>query len=294
MKARVGFLALSLSLSACGGGNGGGVPAFTGWSAIQPGSTVAAKGVSQDAAYSYSPVTGKVEAIGGLLVLTDSSANVTLDADGFLSKLVLETPATTLNFDLFADLGDGFIAATNTTFLPAAIIANPDFFGYEYQTFGVWDTDATALNSFTGSFSAGAPTAGWNIPTTSTARFAGNLAGLYVDPDGDAYFAFGEVNVDANFSSQTLAFATDNTYITPDLFSTIARPDLDLSGTLSYAPGTNSFTGNDLISAGGTLTGSTTGQFYGPNAEELGGIFFLRGTTAVESYNGAYGAIQQP
>lgn len=107
MKARVGFLALSLSLSACGGGNGGGVPAFTGWSAIQPGSTVAAKGVSQDAAYSYSPVTGKVVAIGGLLVLTDSSANVTLDADGFLSKLVLETPATTLNFDLFADLGTG-------------------------------------------------------------------------------------------------------------------------------------------------------------------------------------------
>jgi hypothetical protein len=41
--------------------------------------------------------------------------------------------------------------------------------------------------------------------------------------------------------------------------------------TLTYAGTTNSFSGN-LTTASG-LTGNSTGQFYGPNAEELGGVF---------------------
>ncbi len=48
------------------------------------------------------------------------------------------------------------------------------------------------------------------------------------------------------------------------------------------------FSGN--VSATG-LTGSSSGQFYGPNAEELGGVFALEGT-GVETYIGGYGAKQ--
>jgi hypothetical protein len=47
-----------------------------------------------------------------------------------------------------------------------------------------------------------------------------------------------------------------------------------------------------VTSAGG-LTGNSTGQFYGPNAEELGGVFLLQGS-GVETYAGAYGAKQTP
>ena len=61
-----------------------------------------------------------------------------------------------------------------------------------------------------------------------------------------------------------------------------------MAGTLNYAAGSNAFSGN--VSATG-LTGSSSGQFYGPNAEELGGVFSLEGA-GVETYIGGYGAKQ--
>jgi hypothetical protein len=39
------------------------------------------------------------------------------------------------------------------------------------------------------------------------------------------------------------------------------------------------------------MTGSSFGQFYGPNAEELGGVFRLEGA-GEETYIGGYGAKQ--
>ena len=67
-----------------------------------------------------------------------------------------------------------------------------------------------------------------------------------------------------------------------------AEPTLDMAGILTYAAGTNSFTGN-VVTTG--LTGTSTGRFYGPNAEELGGVFGLSGA-GLESYSGGYGAIR--
>jgi hypothetical protein len=46
------------------------------------------------------------------------------------------------------------------------------------------------------------------------------------------------------------------------------------------------------LTTSGGLSGNSTGQFYGPNAEELGGVFFLKAGSGVESYRGAYGAKQ--
>jgi len=48
--------------------------------------------------------------------------------------------------------------------------------------------------------------------------------------------------------------------------------------------------GVDFSNTGGTLSGSTQGQFYGPNAQELGGAFILTSGQGVETFAGAYGA----
>lgn len=286
-------VALSLMLSACGGGDGGGTAAFTSWSTIQPSSTVVAQGLSQE-----------VDSIGNpSAVSRNSSATISLDADGKLSRLVLRSLTTTIDVDLFSPSGEtGFLEATSSTDSTISVIfADPNFPprfppGYDYQTFGVWES--TATNTI-GYFSVGAPTVGSNIPTTSTATFTGSLAGFYFDPDGLGFFAFGDVNVNADFASRTLAFSTASTVIRPDLLTAgneIGRNDLNLSGTLSYASGTNSFSG-PVESAGGlifnSLSGSSSGQFYGPNAKELGGVFYvqdLSDPTSLESYSGAYGA----
>ena len=307
MKSRAGrgtvLLGMAFGLSACGGGGGGGggtVPAFTSWSAIQPSSTVIAKGPSQEARLTYDPDTGQVTGVGlPSDVAANATATMTFDADGFMSKLVLTTPTTTVDLNIFADLGEGVIAAIDSLdpFLAtsAAVIADPVFLGYEYQTFGVWEVLVSDTGTIAGTFSAGAPTPGSSIPATNTASFAGNLAGLYVDQGGDAYFAFGEVNVGVDFARRTLDFSTAFTFIKPDLDfainNEIDRPDLNLSGNLSYAPGTNSFTG-PVTTFSGLLNGDSTGQFYGPAAQELGGVFFLEGA-GIETYGGAYGAVKQ-
>ena len=71
----------------------------------------------------------------------------------------------------------------------------------------------------------------------------------------------------------------------------VADSTLDMTGSLSYAANSNSFKG--IVATTGGLTGTSTGQFYGPNAEELGGVFSLKGTgTSKENYAGAYGAKQ--
>jgi hypothetical protein len=67
----------------------------------------------------------------------------------------------------------------------------------------------------------------------------------------------------------------------------LANPSiLNIQGTLSYAGGSNDFSGPVSSSA---LTGSARGQFYGPAANEIGGTFGLKGV-GVEGYLGAFGA----
>lgn len=62
-----------------------------------------------------------------------------------------------------------------------------------------------------------------------------------------------------------------------------------LSGRLSYAPGSNTLSGT-LTSASGTMSGASNGQFYGPKAKELGGVFVVKSPSTVETFTGACGA----
>jgi hypothetical protein len=132
--------------------------------------------------------------------------------------------------------------------------------------------------------------AGTAIPGSGSAIFTGYATGSYVSGvDGTGTTALAELTVGVNFVDRTLDFSTTNTQTSTDWVNVAFTPNgsLDLTGELIYAAGTNSFSG-PVISAGG-LAGTSTGQFYGPNAEELGGVFFLKGA-GVETYAGAYGA----
>ena len=291
---------LSLVLSACGGGGGGGggtLPTFTSWSAIQPGSTVVATGLSQETPYAYDESGLVIDAGQPSSVSTTSTATMTFDSAGDLSGLTLVTPTSKLDLGVFVDLGEGVILAANSAdpalMTSLALIADPYFLGYEYQSFGIWETTLVGTNNAVGGvFSVGAPTAGSAIPTVGDASFVGNLAGSYIDPGGVLWFAFADVNVNANFGTRTLTFSSASTSITDLLTPEIPRPDLDLAGTFAYQPAVNAFTGP--VTSGITgLSGSSTGRFYGPGAQELGGVFTLR-SDGVESYGGAYGAVRTP
>ena len=168
---------------------------------------------------------------------------------------------------------------------------------WEYQTFGVWAT-GRGVSGAIGAITVGTPTAGVNIPLPDTDQgdvtFTGYSAGIYTSSDGTAaYRTKSDVSVAVNFFERELVFNTTGTTLT-DIETnqewTDSPPTLDVTGVLTYASGVNAFTGK--VTTNGTtggMTGQSTGQFYGPVAEELGGVFSLSGDQ-YEYYSGAYGA----
>lgn len=183
-----------------------------------------------------------------------------------------------------------YFAPSPFTSLPArnvGAIANPLALGWDYQSFGAWSIlrepgTATAVTF-------GAPTPGASVPTVGSATFTGKLAGFYVSSTGKGHIAAADLNVHANFATRTLNLGSSGTTLTRDIATGMAAPHLNVSGMLSYASGSSTFRGN-LTNAGGTMSGESQGRFYGPAAQELGGVFTLTSPTTAESFAGAYGA----
>jgi hypothetical protein len=85
-------------------------------------------------------------------------------------------------------------------------------------------------------------------------------------------------NVD--WVARSIGFSTSNTRqvgLTAPSSGGVLNTGLDFTGTLTYAAGTNAFSG-PVNTTGSTMTGNTTGRFYGPNAEEMGGVYSLGGS----------------
>jgi len=168
------------------------------------------------------------------------------------------------------------------------LVANPHALDWTYQSFGVWNTTSRGGGAMhAASFGTATPASA--VPASGSARFSGKLAGVYISSSGQGSSAAADLSVRADFSTRSLTFNSSGTITTRDLKTSAAEPGLNLGGTLTYAPGSNAFTGT-LTNAGGTMSGTTSGRFYGPAAQELGGVFNLRAPATPESFTGAYGA----
>lgn len=168
------------------------------------------------------------------------------------------------------------------------VFANPYTLGWEYQAFGAW-ASGTFNSRVIGANSYGAVTPGLAVPTSGTANFSGKLGGLYISPTGEGSMAAADLSVNANFNTRSLSLSSTGTTITRDISTATAAPHLNVSGTLNYSAGSSAFTGT-LANTGGTMSGTTNGRFYGPAAQELGGVFAIKSPTNTESLVGAYGA----
>lgn len=168
------------------------------------------------------------------------------------------------------------------------VIANPYTLGWEYQSFGAWNS-IHFLSGEVNAVSFGTRTPGPSVPVAGQARFAGQLAGHYVSPEGAGYTAAATVDVSVNFHTRELGLASSGTVLTRDFATAVQAPGLNLQGTLTYAPGASAFSGT-LSNQAATMSGTTDGSFYGPAAQELGGVFLLKSESTPEKFVGAYGA----
>jgi hypothetical protein len=169
-----------------------------------------------------------------------------------------------------------------------AMAGNPFALGWNYQSFGIWN-DLSTQSIYAASYGSVAPVTG--IPVTGQASFTGKLGGMYFSETAATALATANLTVSVDFSARTLSFSSTGTRISlPGLpFSGSFSPLLDITGTLAYATGNNSFSGT-LKNVGGTMSGTSSGRFYGPTAQELGGTFALRSQTTPETFIGGYGA----
>ena len=217
--------------------------------------------------------------------------------DKQLMEVLLRLNSGTLVWD--KDRGDkitdngNVLNLENATGDNFAIQADSIALGHNYQTFGAWITGfdtGSGSGGSVGAYSMGDLTLASNVPASGTPTFTGMALGTYVDSTGNnVYTTTADASVAVDFTARTLAFTTNNTNQTHIVTkATTANATLNLSGTLSYSAGFNSFAGS--IVSGGGMNGLAQGEFYGPAAEELGGTFQLDSGSGVEHYTGSFGA----
>jgi hypothetical protein len=297
-------LPLAASLAACGGGGGGG---GGGTSQVRPTPepvpiVTTGKAISQTVDYVFDGSSQRFTLVGEPSAVSTEGSFVQETTDGSLTKLTINTGTETIAFDraagdTFTTAGTSsmFVVAENLNGARAALVLSPTgraALGWNYQSFGVWEPGTETGTGTTGVLSYGTPTPAGAIPASGSASYVGLLGGQYINADGVDHILTANLTANVDFASRSLSLQTAGTSIVSAATSATPAPSLDLAGTASYTAGSDVFSGA-LNSAGGTLSGTTTGRFYGPNAEELGGVGALKAASGVESLQFAFGAKKQ-
>ena len=290
---------MALGLVGCGGGGGGGgsstLSPFVNWSSVAAGTSVSISGDSQEATYSFDVATRTVTGLSFSAPSSGATFTATYDAQGEATNFSLTSArGTSLSFSRAAGDTFGYLImnpkitvaisrdGTNTFFG-----ANPLAYGFEYQSFGIWGTGSGTGSGTIGNLSVGAQTSGSAVPSSGTATYSGITGGRYVDGTGSPFYTSSLMSASANFSSRSLSFSTSGTEVTADLVTSSSAAALNMTGSLSYSAGSNQFSGSVSTTSG--LSGTATGRFYGPSAQEIGGSFLVNGAGG-EGYAGGFGA----
>jgi hypothetical protein len=307
------FLIALLAACAGGGGGGGGttpptmpmmpgepmMPAqpqpFTSAQQVQPMQTVVMSGMTQSATISgLSPITAVTFDSVNTNVGFQVTAGGAPPAFSAFNGVSFPTSQGTASWSVGAgDAGScfqGVCSLSNSTSDVVLVGIQNSNIGWNYQTFGIWDRDLSAGNTLqVGAFSTGAPTPGSAVPTMGAAAFVGMAMSFYVDSMGTAFVTTANMNANADFSARSIAFSTSNTaLVNINTSAQSADNGLNLSGTFTYAAGTNLFSG-PVATQNAALSGTGTGRFYGPAAQEIGGVYKLTAPSGVSSMVGAFG-----
>ena len=312
MKHTMLIVALGVLVAGCGGGGGtggggtggGSIPTvqFTSWSDLRPNTEIVAPAISTEANYTEN-LAGRVTSVGDFSSWSGIEFRETFGADGSVTKASFTTgDGDRLVFDqaqgaFFAPIMGGFATfAQNASETAFALAVDPVRQGWSYQTFGIWSREQIGGNpARVGAISTGNFTPVNNVPTTGRATFGGAAAGTYLGPggfEGESAIVRAAMGMAVDFGSRNVTFVTVNTVASTDGGQNfLPRPSLDLTGNLQVVPGQNLMVGtvsSEPHQFSGQLSGEIYGKFYGPNAQEVGGTFGLKGS-GVESYVGGFG-----
>jgi len=224
--------------------------------------------ITTGAAYPLDPTLGLTK---GLMSLTGFAANTISVTGGATDSLITSmggTPSSILKQSYTYTMMNGATAiwiGVAGHVIPYSLTMNPA--GYTYQTFGSWIWNTPGFPTvYEDYFSAGAITVPGTLPGVGTASYTGVAEGSYVDAGtNDLGDTASTINATVDYATRTVTFSTTATSSlsanTAAGTPASASPGLNMSGTLSYAIGSNTFTGA-VTTADGRI-GNVTCRFYG-------------------------------
>lgn len=268
-------------LSGCGSSGGTIAQPFTSFSNVPADGTVVITGEAIAANYTQNLVSGEVT------ITSPSGPNPASLRSRFASSVpqdvVIEAPGANASIDLASGAvvpiaGRRIVAVSadgRTVYISEDVAP-----AYEYQTYGTWLTEAGTGSGAVGAGSFGAQTPASSLP--GSASYSGSGLGFARDAAGQGFYTDFDVAATTDFS--TITVTSSNTVAeNVTTAATSAVPTLDFSGS-------GSVTGNRFSATITSVetTGTASGTFYGPNAEEFGGTFDTSGPGGVVHF-GAFG-----
>lgn len=287
--------AICLFVSACGGGGGassGGVnsappppPTFTSFSAVQANSTITVNGSGLEGTMAVSPTGFIPPATVTTPTETNTSIKYTTDAQRNINSIAVTGSNSSVSFpsssifETFVDSAGRPVAVgvRNSSGSDQLLVADPYVVGFNYQSFGVWGTGIVAGQTARfGATSGGAATPISAVPAAGTTNFNGVIGGIYLDPAGEGFRYAANAAFAVNFAARSISLSTSGDRVVNVNTNIAYIWNAPLTATMTYAAGSSRFSGT--FRAGTFMSGTGSGTFYGPAANELGGTFFISGS----------------
>ena len=274
-------------LSACGGGgDSDNTIAFTSLDSLPDEGTVRLEGQANTASFSVNRNTGDLK-----LSAVETVGNARLDLareNGGTSAIIASAGDAEVSFDTDVSPGNfvrelaGFSSPDGDQFAVFAVgDANRD---YEHQLFGVWIDGRNSNQGNIATASVGSRTDAANLPGNA-ATYRGQTVGLAQLSDGESYVTDSDLTVTTS-DFRTLNLTSTNTLVENlDTFAVSSNSDLNFTGTATVTGA--GFTGTIT---GTAVNGNIDGNFFGPNAEEVGGVFDSQSGST--TYIGSFGAVR--
>ena len=160
----------------------------------------------------------------------------------------------------------------------------------EYMVYGAWFNDDIASSARSAAVHAGYRTPVGDMPTSGSATYTGTATGVEIRDAGlDVTRTEYEATVQLSTSDfEDFSFTTSGSRVgvnsdnSLNLIGTLERTGNTLSGSIS-AP-----------TALGGGTGQASARFYGPGAEELGGVYAVQFSGPDRNITASFGASRDP
>jgi hypothetical protein len=133
---------------------------------------------------------------------------------------------------------------------------------------------------FYGAWLAGYQTPGGSIPSSGSATYRGNVEGFVGGvADGPQYLT-GGITITADFADRSVTGQATGLQIRGDDLPSATN---DIAFSATFNPATDLFTGTTSVTSAdglfsGAASGVVSGRFFGPAANEVGGVFTLSDT----------------